>query len=271
MWIGARQTVLDILESATNSFKAAATGGGVDWKVVLKVIGYAVAGATIFATKGASKALGVTDLGLKILQGALPSDQGKTDAPSADYESVMNAFTRDLKDLDTKITDEERIIRDNINDNLEQISADQGSYDLSRPPLLDVKDDSDLGKQSEIHIEPILVKEITGTYMPNIADELFNAKSDVWDTANLIGLIRDSDIGVGQYGPSTEFHELRYLLIELLGNLGVEVKYSAKTLELAVADIGQADTSATDALEEHAQQVTDYKIGAPGGTYDPWN
>lgn len=272
MWEGARQTVTDIIQNATDAFNAAATGGSVDWKVVLKVVGYAVAGASIFATKGAAKTLGVADLGVKILDAAIPTDEGETtNAPGADYSSVMSAFTRDLEDLDTKITDEEKVIRTNINDNLEQIRADQGSYDLSRPPLLDVSDDSDLGAPSEIHIEPILVKEITGTYMPNVADELIDAKSDVWDTADLIGLIRDSDIGVGQYGPSSEFHELRYLLIELLGDLGSEVKYSAKTLDLAIADIGQTDSSAMDALEKHAQQVADFKIGAPGGAYDPWN
>jgi hypothetical protein len=270
MWEGAKESVLTIIKTSTDAFNAAAKGGDVDWKVILKVAGFAVAGASIFATGGATKALGVTNLGLTILDAVVTAQEKPTDKPSPDYEAVMNAFTRDMTALDTKITDEEEIIRKNINDNLNQIRKDQGSYDLSRPPILDVADDSDLGK--EIKIDRVLVKEITDTFMPRISDALFEARTEVDKTADLTGWYRDASIGIGSNGPSSEFHELRFLLYELLGNLGDEVKYSAKTLSLAVDDIGQQDLAAQDALEKHAADVKDKRIGESNGApNDPWN
>ncbi len=185
---------------------------------------------------------------------------------------MKTAFGRDLKSLDAKITEEEEGIDGNIITNLGQIRSDRGSYDLSRPPLLDVDDDSDLGKPEEIKIDPILVKEITGTCMPNIADELYAARR----TGRRSGGHRPCSSATtrsawARGAPPRATAELRWLLWELLGNLAYEIKNSAKTLELAVEDIGQSDSSAKDALEKHADDVEDRGIGEPGGAYDPWN
>ena len=45
MWEGAKDSVLDLIKSSTDAFNAAAQGGDVDWKAILKVAGWAVAGA----------------------------------------------------------------------------------------------------------------------------------------------------------------------------------------------------------------------------------
>jgi hypothetical protein len=213
----------------------------------------------------------VVDLGLKILDDSLKEADKSTAKPAATYDSVRKAFERDLTSLDTKITLQEAAIEENISKNLEQIRGDAGSYDLSRPPLLDVDDDSDLGKSDEIKIDPILVKEITGTCMPHIAEALRAAMDEIDKVADTTKLQRDGSIGVGASGPSQLFGELRWLLWELLNNLAAEVEDSAKTLELAVEDIGQSDSSAKDALEKHADDVEERGVGEPGGVYDPWN
>ncbi len=269
MWTGARESVVELIKESTDAFNAAAKEAEVDWKVVLKVSGYVVAGVTLFATDGVGSP--AVDLGLKILDEALKEADKPTEEPAPTYDSVKTAFERDLKSLDAKITEEEEGIDGNIITNLGQIRSDRGSYDLSRPPLLDVDDDSDLGKPDEIKIDPILVKEITGTCMPNVADELYAAQKEVDDVADTDVFLRDDSVGVGARGPSQRMGELRWLLWELLGNLAFEIKNSAKTLELAVEDIGQSDSSAKDALEKHADDVEDGGIGEPGGAYDPWN
>jgi hypothetical protein len=269
MWAGARESVVDLIKDSTAAFNAAAKEGEVDWKVVLKVTGYVVAGVTLFATEGVGSP--VVDLGLKVLDDALKEADESTEKPAPTYDSVKEAFARDLKSLDTKIQGQEERIDENIIDNLGNIRSDAGSYDLSRPPLLDVDDDSDLGKPEEIQIDPILVKEISGTCMPNIADELYAAQKDVDDAADTSVLFRDASLGVGEWGPSPKWGELRWLLWELLGNLAWEIKNSAKTLELAVEDIGQADSSSKDALEKHADDVADQGAGTSGGPDDPWN
>lgn len=262
MWTGARTSVVDLITQSTEAFKAVAEETEVDWKVVLKVTGYVLAGVTLFATDGAGKA--VTDLGLQILHNKLDEADKSTDKPSATYDSVKEAFARDLKSLDAKITRQEEKIDDNILQNLRQIRLDTGAYDLRRPPLLDVDDDSDLGKPGEMQIDPILVEEITGTCMPHIAQKLHAAQGHVDEAADTNVLLRDDTIGVSRSGPN-QYLELRWLLWELLGNLAWEVKNSAKTLELAVQDIGQSDTSAKDALDKHAGEVRD--SGGP----DPWD
>ena len=184
-------------------------------------------------------------------------------------------ITRDFTALNTSITNEEEAIRGNNSANLNNIRSDKGSYDLSRPPLLDVDDDSDLhraadGSYQEIKIDRILVREITGTYMPKIAGELATARTENDKTSDLGGLYRDWSIGVGSNGPSSELSELRFLLDELLANLGEEATYSAKSLQLAVDDIGLEDSAAKDALEKH-ETTSEKKIGTAGGPNDPWS
>ncbi|QBX55731.1 hypothetical protein EXE58_09880 [Nocardioides seonyuensis] len=275
IWEQARQTVADLVEQSTQAFDAAAEGGDIDWDVVLKVAGYAVAGAAIFATAGtgAATALAVAGLGIKILDGAVPASGSgtETDAPGGDFDSVMDSFEGTLKDLDTAIEDEETILEDNLRTNLSQIRADKSSYDLERPPIMDIDDDSDLGAPSEIRIEPVLVKEITETYLPNIRGELMRAANRLQEVVSLSAIHRDSSLGLGSYGPREQYHDLRDLGYELIRNLQLEVSYSAKSLQLGVEDILVTDSDQQDALEAHAQRVIDLEIGQPTGPYNPWN
>jgi hypothetical protein len=269
MWWWARRTVTDIVSNTTKAFNAAATGAGnVDWQVALKVVGWAVKGAILFTPQGkAAKAVGATDLGLTILNDAIPWP--KTKQPAPDYQAVMAAFVRDLNELETKIQSEEQTIRANIVTNLDQIWADQrhrGSYDLSRPGILDVDDADDLGQ--DIDIDPPRVREITNTWMPDIADELGKAKGYLGETVDLMCLQRDASIGLGQYGPADKFHELRHLGWELLENLAWEVRTSAKSLELAVEDMKATDSSRKDALEKHHEKIKDQ--GRADAWSNPW-
>lgn len=271
IWEGARQTVADIVVDSTEAFNAAAEQGDLSWDVVLKVAGFAVAGAAIFATGGAATGLAVAGLGIKILDAAIPADGSgsDTEAPGGDYDSAMSAFEGTLDDLDTAIETEEKILDDNLSATLQQVGSDHSSYDLTRPPLMDVDDDSDLGAPSEILIRPILVKEITGTFMPRIAAELETASSSLI-TASLL-TYRDSSIGLDTNGPSANYYELRYLVYELIKNLSQEIAYSAQSLQLAVEDMQITDTEAEDALEAHARKIREEKVGMPGSWNDPWN
>lgn len=268
IWRGAEESVAAIVVAARDSCKSIAEGGGVDWDVVLKVAGYAASAATIFASGGAKAAVEVAGLGLKILDESTPSPSSPTESPGSDYASVLSAYEKALTQLNTAITKEEQTLATNLLTNQKQVEAQKASYDLNRPPVIDIDDDSDLG---EIRVDKILALEITGTYLPNVAEQLIEAKNDLWGVSNLQALLRDESLGYGgQYGPSTEFHDLRWLLQELLGNLGVETKYAAKSLDLGIKDITEADTDATDALEKHAGEVKTLGIGQ-GSLYDPWN
>lgn len=278
IWEGAQQTVLDLINKSTEAFNsAAAEGASVNWDVVLKVVGYALSGASIFATGGAVTALKVADVGLDILSGSIPQpdDGEKTDSPGDDYDSVMSAFETVLRDLDSRIETEEQILQDNLVTNLRQIRADLPSYDLSSPPIIDISDGSDLGSVvpgsvDELRIEPIRVREITETYLPNIAKELKTAAGHVSEAGSLTSLRRDSSIGLGTYGPDGRYYDLRFLLSDILDNLQARITYSAEALQLGAEDIGMADSQVRDALEKFSGRVHDRGIYTSSQVMGPW-
>ena len=104
-----------------------------------------------------------------------------------------------------------------------------------------------------------------------MAAELIGAKNDAWGVVNLQALLRDESLGHGgQWGPSSQFHAVRWLLQELLGNLGTETSYAAKSLDLGIKDMTETDSSAGDALEKHAAEVKTLGIGI-GTLGTPWN
>lgn len=273
IWRNARQGLLDIVTETTAAFDNAANDANPDWSVVLKILGWANSGVKLFAKGPGEAATGAIELGLEVLDAALPNGWGPFEnrPEEGSYSSILAAFSAAVAQVATDIGTEEEVLVDNLGLNLGNVRNDKSSYDLDRPPVLDVDEGSDLGARSEIYIEPVLAKEITATYLPNVAEELFGAKGIAGPNLDFSPVYRDAAIGAGQYGPSQAYHPLHYLLWELLGNLGVEIKYSAKTLDLAIADLLDQDAGAAQQLAVHARQVDDYGIGESGSTYDPWN
>lgn len=271
MWEAARETVTDIVTSATDAFNKSANNGGGDWHVLLKVAGYAVAGVSIFATGGAATTLAVAGLGLTILDDSAGGDKPEAKAPGGDdYDSIMSAFEGAFPDLNTHIDAEEKTLDANFRTNLDRIRADHASYDLQRPPLIGIDDDRDLHRNShggyeEIKIDRVLAKEIADDLLPSVSDELNGANSDISDCASLSPLFRDSSIGMGQYGVGESYYEMQRLLSELVSDLSGEARQGGLTFSLAVDDIGRADTSAKDALEKRAEFARTIQWG------DPWD
>lgn len=252
IWEGARQGVVDLVVETTKAFDAAAAGNGPDWELILKVAGYAAAGAAIFASGGAATALAVAGLGIKILDAEVPKSGESTDAPDGDYKSVMETFEKVLSDMDSEITKQEEEMETNMTTNQTQVNDDSGSYNLRRPAVIDIRDDSDLGV---IQIDEVLALEITGTYLPNVAKELKTAVGYIDDVLSLTPIQRDSSIGVGMFGPSGAYYGLRGLLETLLGELEEETRLSARALDLGIKDMKVLDTDQKDALERFADKL----------------
>ena len=260
IWIRARKTVADIVGETQKALDAYANGGGISWEVVLQVAGYAVEGVGLFATGGASTALKGAGQGLKILTDTTTKKGEKASTPSLDYEGLMKGLGTALDDLSKAIKAEEDALAQNLTTNVGQVRADQGSYDLKRPAILDISDDS---QANIIIINRPLVDEITRTYLPLIADDLDSARSQAYLAT--YEAYRDGSIGRGYNGISSEFSDLQWILIDLIRDLAWETRNGAKTLELAIEDIGRADTDVEDALEKHHREV---KQGS-GAT--PWD
>lgn len=260
IWNEARKTVADIVGETRDALHAYAHDSGPNWEVVLKVTGYAVEGVGLFATGGVSTALKGAALGLKVVTEVNSKKNQQASKPSLDYEGLIKGLGTSLDELADAIKVEEDALRDNLVLNASNVRADKSSYDLSRPGILDTSDHT----QAEIIvINKHLVDEITQTYLPYIADELEAAAMQTFLAT--YEARRDGSIGIGGSGMAAEFSDLQWLLRDLLKDLAWETRNSAKSLELAIEDIGNADESTDDAMARHAKLVRD------GSGYNPWD
>lgn len=261
LWVESRKSVAAIIEAATEAFEDAAKEDGTDWELTFKVVGWALAGASIFATGGATTALAVSTLGLQVLEGTV-GDGLKADKPGDDFEGVMTKFEDAFAKLNDGIVEEETALADNLTTNHENIYNDKGSYDLGTPNVLSLSDDS----QAEIVvIEPALVDEITDQYLPAVGTEAGTAQTKVDESLNIPAFGRDPRVGTGSRGPMWTWADIQFTLKDLLADLSWETTNAATSLRLAVDDIGQTDTSAQDDFEQHAADVSG------GSGVDPWD
>lgn len=257
LWSEARVDVVQIVDKSTEALHAYAHDSSFDPTLLLKVAGAVVAGAATFATGGATIALTGAATALTILTAVSEEGQKReTNKPeSVDYDGLITAFGQALIDLDDQITTEEEQIQTNMTQNLENISNDAGSYNLTNP-MQNVDDDSDLHTETKMTIlsQP-LVDEITGTAMPSVATELEGAMEHADASNKSAPFDRNATIGTGRVGSYGHLALVQWELKQFLGDLAWEVRVGAKILELAIADMGQTDTDAEDALEKYHDET----------------
>ncbi|MFG6402107.1 hypothetical protein [Microbacterium sp. P04] len=256
LWQAARDDVAAILQTATQKIDAAVDAGSVDWNQVLTVVGWAAKGLSIFASGGATLPLQVAGLGIEILKDP-PTGGNEVDKSFGDYAGAMDTLQGMLQGLSDRIAAEEQAIIDNITKNLANIRADTSSYDLSPPSVS--------GQDEVIAINPPLIEEITGTYMPSVKSELDSIASLALGCTTSAAVSRDPFIGVGVYGPSYTLYDLTVMLYELIKNLSWEVELGAQILHLVVGDFELAEQQRLDELDRLNEAI------AAGSTYDPWD
>ena len=263
IWTEARQAVADIVVQTTKAYDAVTYDSGLSWGLVFKVLGYAAAGAAIFATGGAVIPVAVAGLGVTVASDAYEAVKTEPAAPSVSYDSVRDAMPGYFTKLNEDIVKEERAIQTNLNHNLNVVLNNKSTFDLSRPALLDVDDDSDLSRDN-IFYRDQEVRDMCSTYLPAVAGHLFKASQHVSDS--YVGSIfsdfnRGPGIGIDSNGPMEEWDNIWLITRDLLEDLGEETKASATTLDLAMSDIGKQDTGALDALEKHAKASKEIGTG----------
>lgn len=269
IWKQTRQGVADIVVETTKAYDAVTYDHDVDWGLAFKVLGWAAAGAAIFATGGAVIPVAVAGLGITMASEAYEEIKTEPEAPGKSFESVRDAMPGLFTKLNDEIKKEEGAIRTNLNHNLNVVLNNKSSFDLSRPALLDVDDDSDLSGDNVFYRDQE-VRDMCSTYLPAVARHLFRASQNVTDS--YVGSIftdfdRGAGIGIDSNGPMEEWDNIWLITRDLLEDLGEETKASATTLDLAMKDIGQQDTGAQDALEKHAAASKDVGKGDHFGLF----
>ena len=181
IWTETRQGVADIVEQTTKAYDAVTYDSGLSRSLAFKVLGYAAAGAAIFATGGAVIPVAVAGLGITVASESYEAAQDEQSAPAVDYGSVRNKMPQLFDALAEAVRTEEVSIRDNLNANLNVVMNNQPSFDLSRPDLLNIDDDSDFSSDN-IFYRDQQVRDMCTTYLPAIGNHLLAAEDHVSDS-----------------------------------------------------------------------------------------
>jgi hypothetical protein len=249
-WTGARK-----------SLDAVAASGTEDWDVTLKVAGFAVKGAALFASAGgpaATAAVGATGLAIDILAAAMPPAKNPARGAGS-YAEIINGLKKFLDALSDQIETEEKLISDNMIANMQLMDSNQSAYDLTVP---DIPAD---GSDDIIVLVPELVDEITRTQLPGIAEALTKASQDTFQCLTGNAVTRDDTIGMGQIGPSKSIADISWVHFSLLKELSFEVSNGSKLLQLTLNEFEYHENANASDL---AQVESDL---ARGSGYKPWD
>lgn len=275
IWTDARATIIDSVTKTTAAFNAAANDDSVNWDVVLKVAGAAVAGAKLFMTGGVYALEGAA-IGLTLISDLKAiGEKNATKPGNNDYEGIMTAFETSLKDLSTAIKTEEEQIKTNVETNFGQVEKDKSSYDLTASVSVDDPNtDANEGKtifevtdDSQANIVVIntdLANGIIDVAMPGIAAEVAKASDQIF-FAGQTRLGRPDGIGLGATGPSEQIYDLGWRAAELCKDLEWEVYNGAKMLRAVIEDLGVQDNDSSDKLEQLQASLSE------GSGWDPWD
>jgi hypothetical protein len=260
LWDAARGDVVDILAGARKSLDAVAASGTKNWEVALKVAGFAVKGASLFAAAGgpaASAAVGATGLAIEILADTTTGTPLRPDVDS--YKNIMTGLKKALDALSDQIETEERLLSDNMIENMQWMDSKKSAYDLTVPDIsADGSDDIIVWKRE-------LVDEITRTQLPGIAESLTAASHDTFQCLTGNAVTRDDSIGMGQVGPSKSIADISWVHFSLLKDLAFEVSNGAKLLQLTLNEFEYHENANASELAQVESELD------RGSGYKPWD
>lgn len=260
LWREARQDVANTVQEAYDAMESVVNGAGPNWELLFKVVGWAAKGAGLFTSGGLKTATEVVGLGVTILTdgGNTNSDSGVSASQSCD--SVLTALEESMKALSERIGKEEKDLQANLDANVQAFGQQMVGYDINQADSSLNVPDAQAANVDIVVINRSIVKGITDTHMPAVADELHAAAESLWKAQSGATLNRPDGIGV-QNGAQS--FDLIYGLYESIRNLEWEVRAGAKTLDLVIQDHFAADAASQRALDEHLQSVSGGSIWDP--------
>lgn len=255
IWTNARLDIVEALENAILAFNNVTTHGGETAKVLLKIFGWGLDAAGIFAKGHAKAAVEVGGLGIDILSdivnaGDPPAVYG--DISSASFQEAMDTFGDVVARIEEEISTAERKIRNNLRANIDYIVGNRRSFDLSldasntdlnQESGLSMPDSADdiISDASNMSIDQGRINNVTDTYMPAVSSVLSTASTDTRSATLNSTVTFPSKIGLGASGPKAPYTEINMLLETLLSDLAWDVDRGAEQLKAAIDEIFGAD------------------------------
>lgn len=251
-----RRAVAEAVIKTQKAFESSAKGGSTSLSVILNIAAQAVEGLIKYIGSKVNPSLILAGTTLNIVTKVESEDRTSKNRLKS-YKKIVNNFKSNLKEIDNEITRGEEAVKDNIIYNLKTIRSNKQSYDLTVETIR--------SKEGVVILNYDLVNEITGVYMPGIADDLADTSRKTMNVSMSAAVFRDDGIGIGATGPNAQFSELGWLLYELLKDLSWDVRVGGANLKAAVELIQNEDAARRDAFNASIENIK------RGSDVDPWD
>lgn len=236
LWLRANQDITRIAVEAQEACRAVVNRHShtFSWGDLLHVAGVALEGLGKLADalgigpvgKGV---IGVVGLGVKELEGTVSSDTVKSTETLGDYWEIEEMISTAVGDLGSAIANEERLIRDNVRQNLASIDQYKSQYDLTGE-ILKTEALASSGAHNVITWQPSAAGEVS-TAMREAAPYYRNAAAPLDGTDLFSATKRPYGIGLAPNGPAPEMAELGATLRALLIALAAELEAGADNID----------------------------------------
>ena len=256
----ARESVVDIVEKGIESFEAVAKQSMKSKLNTVVAIGkLAKEGFSLIPGSEAVSTIAKTlQLGLETLSGL--ADTKEVSQTSGSYDDALSSLTKAFSQLNETVTTAEKKVEKNLIDNMNEMRKRKSSYDLK----LAAAKSSDVSTSERLNIDQSRVVDILTRSKPKIIDELNSAWHEIQSVHMTTCVSRPGKIGIGINGPSSKFHDMKWLIHDLIEELTEETEYAFKDFEIAVELIEQGDSASKTKLEEMEQKIKD------GSGLRPW-
>lgn len=256
----ARESVVDIGEKGIKSFETVAKkSASSDLKTVIAIGELAKEGFSLIPGSETASAIAKTlQLGLEPLKDL--DNEKEVPQTSLSYDDALSSLTTAFKQLNETVTTAEKKVEKNLIDNMDGMRKRKSSYDLK----LTAAKSSDVSTSERLNIDQSRVVDILTRSRPKIIEELNSAWHEIQSVHMTTCVSRPGKIGIGINGPSSKFHDMKWLIHDLIEELTEETEYAFKDFEIAVELIEQGDSASKTKLEEMEQKIKD------GSRLRPW-
>lgn len=257
----ARESAVEIVLEGISLFDSIAQQETGNIKTFLEISKLAVDGFLLFSGNVVAATTSQTlGLGLQALQASDFDTDKDINEEAATYDDGIAALSSALERTNTNIRKSENAVNDNLIHNMGEMHKKKEAYDLK---LAAIKS-SDVNPSEKLNINQSRIDSISQLSKPVILEEL----NKVWPAIDGIDMTpcvtRPEGIGRTIYGPSSKFHDFKWLLYDLICRLIEETENAFKDFELAIEYIQQEDSATKAALDSMAGRVN-HNEGP-----DPW-
>jgi len=260
LWQTVPDSVDDATAKATQAFTDHSNGSPPTWDDITGLLGVMADGVGVFSAVVAPEAALPIVFGSKAVAATLTlvTDVGndlnkakQTPAPS--YKSIMSAFATDIANIMESVYEQEELLRQNLVSGLAFATSESWNLDnqfhgsdRTRPDALNPE---------EMHFDQERVREIYDVALPRISAELGRAKKVISLLTNDRPWMRHQRLGLGYKGCWNDWDNLRWSLIELLGDLAWETDSAAEALKLFAARARETDADVAAELTQLSDRI----------------